>query len=69
MSMTRARKRLEAKNLLKHDNAKASDRIKAKDHRQQGILGGCVVGCSLNGTEELAPWKAIIGFHSLLQAL
>ena len=28
---------------------KASDRAKAKDLRLQGILGGSVVGCPLNG--------------------
>ena len=31
---------------------KASDRAKAKDHRQQGILGGSVVRCPLRGREK-----------------
>ena len=39
------------------------ERVKAKEHRPYGILGGCVVGCPLSRRGKLDRWrKVIIGF-------
>ena len=48
---------------------KASDRVKAEDHRPQGILGEVWWGALSTEGRKLDRAKVIIGFQSLAQAL